>query len=55
MLIFREEVEPIGEGPKINLKGKADVSSSLHGSYSITAQDFVREMKAKAVEIEENH
>lgn len=42
---FREEIEPIGEGPQYNPDGKADVSTSLHGSqtkYTITADDFVR-------------
>lgn len=43
--IFREEIEPIGEGPQYNPDGRADVATSLHGSqmkYSITADDFVR-------------
>lgn len=43
--IFREEIEPIGDGPQYNPDGRADVSTSLHGSqnkYTITANDFVR-------------
>lgn len=41
----REDIEPIGEGPQYNPDGRADVSTSLHGSqskYTITADDFVR-------------
>lgn len=40
--LFREEIEPIGDGPVFNPKGHADVSSSLIGSYSITTDDFRR-------------
>lgn len=44
----REEIEPIGngEGPQYNPNGTADVTADLHNnhlSYSITAEDFVRE------------
>lgn len=38
--VVKEEIEPIGDGPRINPLGKADVSSSLAGSYSITADDI---------------
>lgn len=38
--VVKEEIEPIGDGPRINPLGKADVSSSLAGSYSITAEDI---------------
>lgn len=43
---FREEIDPIGEGPQYNPKGRADVSSSLSGDYSITAAD-VRDTRVK--------
>lgn len=42
-----EEIKPIGDGPKFNPKGKADISSSMHPSYSITADDFIRDTKPK--------
>lgn len=45
--VTKEEIEPIGDGPQFNPKGTADVSSSLHGSYTITADDFVREQKKR--------
>lgn len=39
--VVNESVEPLNtEGPKFNPKGKADVSSSLTGDYSIGIQDF---------------
>lgn len=38
--VVKEEIEPIGDGPRINPLGKADVSSSIAGSYSITAEDI---------------
>lgn len=41
--IFREEIEPIGDGPRFNPKGKADISGSLSGNYTITTDDFKRE------------
>lgn len=50
--LYREDITPIGDGPVYNPKGKADVSSSLHGSYSITADDFIREPKKNKVELE---
>lgn len=46
--ICREEVEPIGDGPQFNPNGTADVRANLHDSelsYSITADDFVRDRK----------
>lgn len=43
---FREEIDPIGDGPQYNPGGKADVSSSLIGGYSITADD-VRDTRVK--------
>lgn len=42
----RQEMEPIGDGPQYNKGGTADVTADLHNnhlSYSITADDFVRE------------
>lgn len=49
---FREEIEPIGDGPQFNPNGTADVTTNLHNnnlSYSITAQDFVRDTRNKTV------
>lgn len=43
--IFSEDIEPIGDGPQYNPEGKADVSSSLAGSYSITADDIRRPLR----------
>ncbi|KAJ6646002.1 hypothetical protein Bhyg_01211, partial [Pseudolycoriella hygida] len=37
--VTKEEIDPIGDGPQYNPGGKADVSSSLIGGYSITADD----------------
>lgn len=45
-LFHREEIDPIGDGPQYNPAGKADVSSSLIGEYSITADD-VRDTRVK--------
>lgn len=45
-LTCREEIDPIGDGPQYNPKGKADVSSSLIGGYSITADD-VRDTRVR--------
>lgn len=45
ILNYREEIEPLGDGPKFNPKGRADVSTSLIGSYSITTDDFLRDPK----------
>lgn len=49
-LIFREEIEPIGDGPQYNPDGTADVTADLHNNhleYSITADDFVREKEKR--------
>lgn len=49
-IIFREEIEPIGDGPQYNPDGTADVTADLHNnhlSYSITADDFVREKEKR--------
>ncbi|XP_059612121.1 uncharacterized protein LOC132258705 [Phlebotomus argentipes] len=37
--VIKEEIEPIGDGPQYNPKGKATVETSLTGRYSITAED----------------
>lgn len=42
---YREDIEPIGNGPQFNPEGKADVSTSLAGSYSITADDIRRPLR----------
>lgn len=50
--VVKEEIEPIGDGPQFNPNGTADVSANLHNnhlSYSITADDFVREKNKKTV------
>ncbi|XP_037032031.1 uncharacterized protein LOC119071271 [Bradysia coprophila] len=44
--VTKEEIDPIGNGPQYNPSGKADVSSSLIGEYSITADD-VRDTRVK--------
>lgn len=41
--VFREEIEPIGSGPQVNLDGDAVVSTNIGGvnnMYSITAADI---------------
>lgn len=45
-IFSREEIDPIGDGPQYNPSGKADVSSSLIGGYTITADD-VRDTRVK--------
>lgn len=43
ILFYREETEPIGDGPQTNPSGTADVASSVDGTnfqYSIRAEDF---------------
>ncbi|KXJ70014.1 uncharacterized protein LOC109413078 [Aedes albopictus] len=40
--VVKEISTPIGDGPQEDPNGKADVSSSLSGSYSITADDIAR-------------
>lgn len=50
ILFIREEIEPIGDGPRFNPDGKADVSTSLTGSYSITTDDLKRALPNKIVQ-----
>ncbi|XP_058838348.1 uncharacterized protein LOC131694025 [Topomyia yanbarensis] len=52
--VVKEITIPIGDGPRVDPNGKADVSSSLSGSYSITADDIARPVKkiAKKVDTE---
>lgn len=38
--VTKEEITPIGDGPRYNPQGTADVRSSLTGNYLITADDF---------------
>uniref|UniRef100_A0A182MXW1 Uncharacterized protein n=1 Tax=Anopheles dirus TaxID=7168 RepID=A0A182MXW1_9DIPT len=40
--VVKEINIPIGNGPQVDPHGKADVSSSLTGSYSITAEDIAK-------------
>uniref|UniRef100_A0A8W7Q0X4 Uncharacterized protein n=1 Tax=Anopheles coluzzii TaxID=1518534 RepID=A0A8W7Q0X4_ANOCL len=40
--VVKEINIPIGNGPQVDPHGKADVSSSLTGSYSITADDIAK-------------
>uniref|UniRef100_A0A182QV97 Uncharacterized protein n=1 Tax=Anopheles farauti TaxID=69004 RepID=A0A182QV97_9DIPT len=40
--VVKEINVPIGNGPQVDPHGKADVSSSLTGSYSITADDIAK-------------
>ncbi|XP_058061747.1 uncharacterized protein LOC131212040 [Anopheles bellator] len=47
--VVKEINIPIGNGPQVNPKGKADVSSSLAGSYSITAYDIAKPQRKQAV------
>lgn len=42
VVVFREEIVPIGNGPQFNPDGKADVSTSLTGRYTITTDDLKR-------------
>lgn len=47
---YREEIEPIGDGPQYDPNGTADISANVHNQqldYSITADDFVRERPNK--------
>lgn len=59
LIHFREEIEPIGDGPTFDPNGTADVSTQLHNKnlqYSITAGDFVRDRKNKtAIAIGREH
>ncbi|XP_063708607.1 uncharacterized protein LOC134837153 [Culicoides brevitarsis] len=45
--VTKEEIQPInnGDGPQYNPEGKADVTSSLAGSYSITADDIRKPLR----------
>ncbi|XP_062555357.1 uncharacterized protein LOC134220342 [Armigeres subalbatus] len=45
--VVKEISTPIGDGPQEDPNGKADVSSSLSGSYSITADDIARPLNKK--------
>lgn len=45
--VVKEISIPIGDGPQEDPNGKADVSSSLSGSYSITADDIARPLYKK--------
>ncbi|XP_065089477.1 uncharacterized protein Cpr51A [Ochlerotatus camptorhynchus] len=45
--VVKEITIPIGDGPQEDPNGKADVSSSLSGSYSITADDIARPLYKK--------
>lgn len=45
--VFREEIVPIGDGPQFNPDGKADVSTSLSGRYTITTDDLKRAVPNK--------
>jgi hypothetical protein len=38
--VTKEEIQPIGDGPKFNPKGQAEVKSTLSGDYSINIEDF---------------
>lgn len=40
--VTKEEIQPIGDGtgPKFNPKGRAEVTSTLTGDYSINIEDF---------------
>lgn len=46
---FREETEPIGDGPVVNLDGEAFVRSSLGSEYKITIDD-IQKLKHEVIE-----
>ncbi|XP_055676989.1 uncharacterized protein LOC129786165 [Lutzomyia longipalpis] len=48
--VINEEIEPIGDGPQYNPKGKATVETSLTGRYTITQDDNPRRQKTFASE-----
>ncbi|XP_050098234.1 uncharacterized protein LOC126579053 [Anopheles aquasalis] len=48
--VVKELSVPIGNGPQVDPNGKADVSSSLTGSYSITADDIAKPQRKTASE-----
>ncbi|XP_055531585.1 uncharacterized protein LOC129722284 [Wyeomyia smithii] len=50
--VVKEISIPIGDGPQVDPNGKADVSSSLSGSYSITADDIARPVKKNAKKVD---
>ncbi|XP_058464211.1 uncharacterized protein LOC131438313 [Malaya genurostris] len=52
--VVKEITIPIGDGPRVDPNGKANVSSSLSGSYSITADDIARPAKKIAKKVENN-
>ncbi|XP_055625209.1 uncharacterized protein LOC129767933 [Toxorhynchites rutilus septentrionalis] len=49
--VVKEISIPIGDGPQEDPNGKADVSSSLYGSYSITADDIAKPSKKNAKKV----
>ncbi|EDS31648.1 conserved hypothetical protein [Culex quinquefasciatus] len=49
--VVKEISIPIGDGPQVDPNGKADVSSSLSGKYSITADDIARPIKKNAKKV----
>lgn len=54
ILIYREDVEPIGDGPQFDPNGRADIQTNSHNNelrYSITAEDFVREKHNGSISI----
>uniref|UniRef100_A0AAG5DJL4 Uncharacterized protein n=1 Tax=Anopheles atroparvus TaxID=41427 RepID=A0AAG5DJL4_ANOAO len=46
--VVKEINIPIGNGPQVDPNGKADVSSSLSGAYSITADDIAKPKRKEA-------
>ncbi|XP_058464850.1 uncharacterized protein LOC131438692 [Malaya genurostris] len=52
--VVKEIMIPIGDGPRVDPNGKANVSSSLSGSYSITADDIARPAMKIAKKVENN-
>lgn len=38
--VTKEDIEPIGNGPRFNPGGKADIRSTVSGDYSVTLQDY---------------
>uniref|UniRef100_A0A182JWE8 Uncharacterized protein n=1 Tax=Anopheles christyi TaxID=43041 RepID=A0A182JWE8_9DIPT len=51
--VVKEINIPIGNGPQVDPNGKADVSSSLTGSYSITADDIAKPQRKGVTASEE--
>ncbi|XP_049538807.1 uncharacterized protein LOC125953353 [Anopheles darlingi] len=52
--VVKELSIPIGNGPQVDPNGKADVSSSLTGSYSITADDIAKPQRKSASDEDED-